>query len=68
MTIEKSYAQNFYILDTETSGFDHNEPIQVAALRFENGVEVERYNRFFLPQDRITESAKDTHGLTRKKL
>ena len=34
--IEKRYAKNFYVLDCETSGFKHNEPIQIAVLRFEN--------------------------------
>ena len=47
--IEKRYKKNFYVLDCETSGFKHNEPIQVAVLRFENGREAGRYNRHFLP-------------------
>ena len=25
--IEKRYAENFYVLDTETTGFKHNEPL-----------------------------------------
>ena len=47
--IEKRYKKNFYVLDCETSGFKHNEPIQIAVLRFENGEEAGRYNRHFLP-------------------
>ena len=35
--IEKRYAKNFYVLDCETSGFKHNEPIQIAVLRVEKG-------------------------------
>ena len=37
-TLEKSFETNFYALDTETTGFSHNEPIQVAAVLFEKGV------------------------------
>ena len=35
--IEKSYAENFYVLDTETTGFKHNEPLQISALLFLDG-------------------------------
>ena len=35
--IERSNAANFYALDIETSGFEHNEPIQIGAVLFENG-------------------------------
>ena len=32
---------NFYALDTETTGFDFNYPVQIAVIRFENGAPVE---------------------------
>ena len=49
-TIEKRYKKNFYVLDCETSGFNHNEPIQIAVLVFENGRETARYNKYVLPE------------------
>ena len=65
-TIEKGYAKNFYVLNTETNGFKHNEPIQIAILLYEKGKEIRRINRHFLPVNKITESARKTHGKTRK--
>ena len=66
--IEKNYAKNFYVLDTETGGFDHNEPIQIAAKRYEDGKEVAANNQYFLPTKRMTDSALKIHGLDRDKL
>ena len=39
--------RNFYAIDIETNGFKHNEPLQIAAVLFENGEETERYNMFY---------------------
>ena len=36
-TLEKSYETNFYALDTETTGFTHNELIQVGVVLFKKG-------------------------------
>ena len=36
-TLEKSYETFFYALDTETTGFSSNEPIQIAAVLFKKG-------------------------------
>ena len=43
-TLEMSYGKNFYVLDIVTSGFPKNEPIQIAAKRYENGKEVASHN------------------------
>ena len=56
-TIEKRYKKNFYVLDCETSGLKHNEPIQIAVLAFENGKETLKYNKFILPEQKITDEA-----------
>ena len=40
-TVEKQHLTNFYALDTETSGFDFNYPVQIAVIRFENGAPVD---------------------------
>ena len=66
--LEKDYQINFYALDTETSGFDYNRPIQIAVVRFDKGVAVEQYNQYFEPGVKMTKSAIDTHGLTEKEL
>ena len=50
---EKSYETNFYALDTETTGFRENEPIQIAVALFQNGVAVKSYNQYFLPKAKI---------------
>lgn len=45
--LEKEYETNFYALDTETTGFEFNQPVQIAAVRFENGKPKQWYNRYF---------------------
>ena len=35
--LDKQHSNNFYAIDTETSGFDTNEPIQIAAVLFVDG-------------------------------
>ena len=37
VTAYKNCRENFYVLDTETNGFTYNEPVQIAAVRYENG-------------------------------
>ena len=63
LTREAKYSKNFYVLDTETSGFVHNEPIQVSAIRYEDGKPAARHNQYFMPKKEITDSAYRTHGL-----
>ena len=36
-TIEKMHMKSFYAIDTETTGFDFNHPIQIAAVLFVDG-------------------------------
>ena len=65
-----NYCTNFYVLDTETSGLTKdggkNEPIQIVALLYRNGIrsEYERYNKYFIPQSKMTWQSIATHGLT----
>ena len=65
----KNYGKNFYVLDTETSGFikdgGKNEIIQIAILRYENGKEVRRHCPFFKPKSKVTKKAEKTHGITK---
>ena len=62
------------MLDTETTGFPrdggNNEPIQIVALLFRNGVESKReyFRKYYLPKSDITSSAEETHGLTKRSL
>ena len=50
----KDFAKNFYVLDCETNGFKHNEPVQIAVLRFEKGKEVEKHLKYFVPDEKFT--------------
>ena len=65
---EKTYWRNFYALDTETTGFTKNQPIQIALARFEDGVVAESYNQYIFPTCKIEKSGIDTHGLTKEEL
>lgn len=47
--LEKQYMTNFYAIDVETTGFKHNEPIQIAAVRYEDGEPADFYNTYFIP-------------------
>ena len=68
---EKNHDKNYYVLDTESSGFKkhggNDEAIQIVALLFRNGKESknESFKSYFLPKGIITESAKKTHHLTK---
>ena len=68
VTAYKNCRENFYVLDTETNGFDYNEPVQIAAVRFENGEQKDSYREYFMPKEPFSKSAKDTTGLSKKKL
>ena len=65
---ERFFSRNFYVLDTETNGFSFYEPIEIAALRFEEGEQVGIHSQYFLPENEITRASRKIHGLTRKKL
>ena len=43
-TLEKKYQTNFYALDTETTGFDHCRPLQVAIVLYMDGRAVKQFN------------------------
>ena len=66
------HAKNFYMLDTETSGFikhgAKNEPIQIVALLYRNGIESQKesFQRYYMPRGIISESALNTHGLSKE--
>ena len=68
VTAYKNCRENFYVLDTETNGFKYNEPVQIAAVRFENGEQKDSYIEYFMPKEPFSKSAKDTTGLSKKKL
>ena len=63
-----AFGGNFFAVDTETSGKDYNDPVQVSIVIFKDWVEVDSYNRYFLPRHYITEEAQKIHGLTVEKL
>lgn len=65
---EQRFSKNFYAVDVETNGFDHNEPLQIAIVRYEDGVEADHVNVYLKAQENSTKSAIDTHGLTKKRL
>ena len=65
---KKKYTDgnNFIVLDTETNGFTHHEPIQITAIRYENGKALKNhYNHFFMPDNKFTKSAKKSMAITR---
>ena len=66
VTKAKKFDKNFYVLDTETSGFENNEPVQIAAVIFLDGEEDIAHNEYFIPKEKQTPSAIKTHGLTSK--
>ena len=65
---ERLFQTNFYAVDVETNGFKHNEPVQIAIVRFENGIEVDKWSKYFRTWHRSTKDALTTHGLSRRKL
>ena len=65
---ERLFQTNFYAVDVETNGFKHNEPVQIAIVRFENGIEVDKWSKHFHARHRSTKDALRTHGLSWRKL
>ena len=65
---------SFYVIDTETTGFvkhgGKNEPIQIVAVLYRDGKEAEAHGLgvYFLPEGKITKSAENIHGLSKKDL
>ena len=39
--------RNFYAIDIETNGFKHNEPLQIGAVLYLDGQEVEMFNQYY---------------------
>jgi len=58
-TKERNYDKNFYVIDCETNGFDHNEPVQIAVLLFENGERKGRNMTYFIPENDFTIEARE---------
>ena len=67
-TVEKMHMKNFYALDTETTGFDHNHPIQIAAILFVDGKPRSTYNQYLKTSKEIQPGAYGIHGLSKDKL
>jgi len=65
---ERLFQTNFYALDIETNRIVDPEPVQIAVVRFENGIEVEKWTKYFYAWHRCTKNALQTHGLSRRKL
>jgi DNA polymerase-3 subunit epsilon len=58
-------------LDTETTGFspkNGDKIVEVAAVLFENGKEIDRFHSLIWPQRSVPERAKAVHGLGAKEL
>ena len=67
-TVEKMHMKNFYAIDTETTGFDHNHPIQIAAILFVDGKPRSTYNQYLKTYKEIQPGAYGIHGLSKDKL
>ena len=59
---------NFYAIDVETNGFNHNEPIQIASVLYKNGQVADHHNQYFRSEHRCTKEALAIHKLSRDKL
>ena len=55
-------------MDVETNGFLHNEPLQIGAILFYDGVEEDIYNQYFLAEHASTRDALRIHGLSSRML
>ena len=56
---------NFIVVDNETNGFGpaRNEPIQITAVRYDNGKALKvKYDRHFMPEMKFTKSARKVTG------
>ena len=67
-TVERMHMRNFYALDTETTGFDHNHPLQIAAVLFIDGKPKATYNQYLRTTIEIQPDAYSIHGLSNDKL
>ena len=65
---ERLFMTNFYAVDIETNRIVDPEPVQIAVVRFENGIEVAKWTKYFHAWHRSTKDALRTHGLSRRKL
>ena len=65
---ERLFERSFYVLDVETNGFKHNEPLQIGAILYDDGVEEDIYNQYFLSEHGSTREALRVHGLNTTKL
>ena len=61
---ERLFMTNFYAVDIETNRIVDPEPVQIAVVRFENGIEVAKWTKHFQAWHRSTKDALRTHGLT----
>ena len=61
---EKTYEENFYALDVETSGLKHCRPIQIGAILVEERKLKHTYDVYFKPGVAIQKRAYLTHGLS----
>ena len=60
--------RNFYAIDTETNGFKHNEPLQIAVVLYQDGQETESFNHFYTSDHPCTKEALELHRIGKKKL
>ena len=65
---EKFDARNFIAIDTETNGFDRNEPIQIAIVYFIGGKFLKHCNYYYMPEVESNHAAIKIHGQTKSKL
>jgi len=59
---------NFFVIDCETNGFTHNEPVEIVVLRFEDGEEKGKFKKKFMPEADFTIEARQVTGLNKKEL
>ena len=62
------HMRNFYALDTETTGFDHNHPLQISAVLFIDGKPKATNNQYLMTAIEIQPEAYSIHGLSKEKL
>ena len=61
----KTFGRNFYALDTETTGLNKDELVQVAAVLYQRGKEVKHHNAYFMPKGKFTQDAININGITK---
>ena len=55
-------------MDVETNGIKHNEPLQIGAILYDDGVEEDIFNQYFQAEHGSTREALRIHGLNAAKL